>query len=596
MTIIKTHKYLNRVSVTILFLVFIPAIILAFFIWHRAYKELKNSNEVYYDQVIHSFAGDFEDRLSVLQEHAISIVADSKQVKSVFHEGLKNAQAHPFWYYRAVLEMQELYPQNHASFCGVYYYGTDRLVSSSGAYPSRYFLYSLDIRDPNHKAWAFFSEEKYVPGSWIFSSTYTEPEKNAYVLAGYCTELGKNRDKVMIYYALSRDDYAQLQTVVYEQSGINFRILDSGREDVLMFIGSSASDGTAYRCGSKLLPLTYEIRVTDNALAVNTGIFYKDTWVILIILTVILAVTCAASVIIVYRPVFNITTELGKPDPKTDEFGSIRNAMGERNAKIMEQENLILDLLLKHLIHGVPISQKVMSRLGVDQHMDHYCVFLLDGYVLPASESEKLAEKVERTLSARLFCTDWQGETKSILILFQQGQDSAEAEALLRDWLLCHGREECCLIPGSTVSKLDDIRDSFLFCLERLNAKAQNASTVKEEISSLADRDKQQSQLEKQILEYLETCFRDPDLSQVKVADTFRISTYTLSRLFKNQVGIGFAEYVNSRRLEYAKDLLLTTSLSIREISQQSGYASESYFGRIFKATYGTSPSAFREQ
>ena len=112
----------------------------------------------------------------------------------------------------------------------------------------------------------------------------------------------------------------------------------------------------------------------------------------------------------------------------------------------------------------------------------------------------------------------------------------------------------------------------------------------------MADREKQQKDLEKKILEHLEVSFRDPDLSQVKVADLFQISTYTLSRLFKNQVGIGFAEYVNSKRLEYARDLLLTTTLSIREVALQSGYASESYFGRLFKATYGTSPSAFREQ
>jgi len=592
----KTRRYLNRVTVTILFLVFIPAIILSVFIWRRAYKELENSNEVYYDQVVHSFAGDFEDRISVLQEHALSIVLDSKQSKSVFHEGLKSAGEHPFWYYRAVVDMKELYPQLHASYCGIYYYDTDWQVGAGSAFPSRYYLYGLDIRDPSHKAWSFFSEERYTPGSWIFSSTYTDPEKNAYVLAGYCTELGKDRDKVMIFYALSRDNYAQLQTVVYEHSGIHFLVLGSGEEDVLMSIGNSVSNSTAYRCSSKWLPLTYEIRVSDSSPAVNTGIFYKANWVTPIILTVILAVACVASVIIVYRPVFSLTAELGKPDCRTDEIGSIRNALGERNAKIMEQENLILDLLLKHLIHGVPISQKVMSRLGVDKSMDHYCVFVTDGYVLPASEVEKLSEKVETDLSARLFCTDWQGENKSILVLFQNGADISGVKTMLSQWLQFSAPAQCVLRTGTVVDSLDSIRDSFLFCLEESNAHTQGAKPIDEEIDSLADRDKQQKELEKQVLEYLETCFRDPGLSQVKVADTFKISTYTLSRLFKNQVGIGFAEYVNSKRLEYAKDLLLTTSCSIKEVAQKSGYASESYFGRIFKATYGSSPSAFREQ
>ena len=593
----KSRRYLNRVSVTILSLVFIPVILLAFFVWRRAYRELKISNEIYYDQLVSSFAGDFEDRLAALQEHAITIVLDSKLDKSIFHEGLKNVDVNAFWYYLAVHEMQDLYFHYNASNCGIYYYDTDRVVTASGSSPTKYFLASLDIRDPAHKAWEFFDPARYSPGTWIFGSTYTNADQNSHVLAGFCTELGKTKDKVMIFYALSRDDYAGLQTVVYEQSGINFLLRAKEQEDIYMFIGdSSVTDGIPYTCKSKSLPLTYEIQVADNSLAANTDAFYKDTWILQVVLAVLLAATCVISIAIVYRPVSNITAELGRTNRQTDEFGSIRNALGERNAKIMEQENLILDLLLKHLIHGVPISQKVMSRLGVDRSMDHYCVFVTDGYVLPASEVEKLSEKVETDLSARLFCTDWQGENKSILVLFQNGADISGVKTMLSQWLQFSAPAQCVLRTGTVVDSLDSIRDSFLFCLEESNAHTQGAKPINEEIDSLADREKQQKELEKQVLEYLETCFRDPGLSQVKVADTFKISTYTLSRLFKNQVGIGFAEYVNSKRLEYAKDLLLTTSCSIKEVAQQSGYASESYFGRIFKATYGSSPSAFREQ
>ena len=127
----KSRRYLNRVSVTILSLVFIPVILLAFFVWRRAYRELKISNEIYYDQLVSSFAGDFEDRLAALQEHAITIVLDSKLDKSIFHEGLKNVDVNAFWYYLAVHEMQDLYFHYNASNCGIYYYDTDRVVTAS---------------------------------------------------------------------------------------------------------------------------------------------------------------------------------------------------------------------------------------------------------------------------------------------------------------------------------------------------------------------------------------------------------------------------------------------------------------------------------
>lgn len=79
------------------------------------------------------------------------------------------------------------------------------------------------------------------------------------------------------------------------------------------------------------------------------------------------------------------------------------------------------------------------------------------------------------------------------------------------------------------------------------------------------------------------------------MADAFQISSYTLSRMFKSQVGIGFTEYVNAKRLDYAKELLLTTSYSIREISILSGFGNDNYFSRIFKASTGVSPTRFRE-
>ena len=226
--------------------------------------------------------------------------------------------------------------------------------------------------------------------------------------------------------------------------------------------------------------------------------------------------------------------------------------------------------------------------------MDHYCVFLLSGYLPTASETERLAEQIEQNAPARLFCTDLQGGSPRIFILFLRGGDVGPVAAQLERWLRERGGEEALLVQGTVTEEMDGIRGSFLSSMEKLKEL---------QLRSLRDADEStvlpaapQEPLEKQILNYLDLHFREPELSQGQVADAFRISTYTLSRLFKNQVGIGFAEYVNTRRLEYAKILLQTTALPIKEIAAQCGYASESYFGRIFKATFGVSPSAFKDR
>lgn len=593
----KRKRYLNRVALCIVCLVLVPLICLSLVIWHNAAKELKKNSRIYYEQVVSSFAADFEERMSALQEHAISIILDSKKDKSIFHQGLERAQDHPYWYYQAVLEMQDLYHHYDAVNCGVYYYDLDRSVTVGGTTSAQFFLFVTGIRDPEHSAWEFFDEANYRPDSWIFRSTITDLEKNAHLLAGYCSELGKNKDRVIIFYSLSRDDYAGLQSVVFQKSGINFYIRDASGENTLMFIGDSEmTEGEVYRVKSRKLPLTYEIQVSENYLKNNLHMFDREARVSLWVLGSILVLTCCASIFIVYRPVSDITAELGTPESVMDEFGNIRYVLNERNSVILEQKNLILELLLKHLIHGVPLSPEDMGRLGIARNMNRYCVLMVSGYVPSASEAEQLAEQAEKRFAAQLFCTDWQARAKSIFILFFPGEDVApivrEMDRSLRTW----GGDAVTLIQGTVADKLDGIRDSFLSCLAQHDAREESSGSIGEDIGTLEDRDTQQKLLEKKILDYLERHFRDPELSQLKVADTFRVSIYTLSRLFKNRVGIGFAEYVNTRRLEYARDLLLTTSLSVKEIAVQSGYTSESYFGRIFKATYGLSPTAFRNQ
>jgi len=99
-----------------------------------------------------------------------------------------------------------------------------------------------------------------------------------------------------------------------------------------------------------------------------------------------------------------------------------------------------------------------------------------------------------------------------------------------------------------------------------------------------------------EILAYLECNFRDANLSQTEVADLFGISNYTLSRLFKNKVGIGFSEYLSAKRIECASTLLLTTEYSVSEVAAMSGFSSINYFSKTFKAYVGVTPNQYRNQ
>lgn len=81
-----------------------------------------------------------------------------------------------------------------------------------------------------------------------------------------------------------------------------------------------------------------------------------------------------------------------------------------------------------------------------------------------------------------------------------------------------------------------------------------------------------------------------------------KISTYTgltpayFSRFFKEAYGIPFTKYLSSLRLEYAKNDLLSTNLSILNISEKNGFANYQLFLQSFKQMYGCTPITYRKK
>ena len=71
---------------------------------------------------------------------------------------------------------------------------------------------------------------------------------------------------------------------------------------------------------------------------------------------------------------------------------------------------------------------------------------------------------------------------------------------------------------------------------------------------------------------------------------------YQLQISFEKVEGIGIFEYIQKRRMEYSKNLLITTNKSILEISNEVGYKNPSKFSKIFKKYYGILPSKYRNK
>ncbi|WP_296971652.1 helix-turn-helix domain-containing protein [Tepidanaerobacter sp. EBM-38] len=127
--------------------------------------------------------------------------------------------------------------------------------------------------------------------------------------------------------------------------------------------------------------------------------------------------------------------------------------------------------------------------------------------------------------------------------------------------------------------------------LDLRNQMREVISGVIEEISQ--GRRHMNLQVFEEAIEYINDNF-DKDITLEDVSGYVHISPYHFSHELKKFTGMNFIEYLTKTRIKEAKKLLLTTDLSIGEISNQVGYDDPSYFGRVFKSMEGMPPSKFK--
>ena len=99
------------------------------------------------------------------------------------------------------------------------------------------------------------------------------------------------------------------------------------------------------------------------------------------------------------------------------------------------------------------------------------------------------------------------------------------------------------------------------------------------------------------VRQYISENFANPDLSLNHLSDEFQMNIKSLSRIFKEEFGENFVNYLMRTRIDHAKQLLVKApNESIQEIAQQSGYTHSISFIRVFKKLEGITPGDYRKE
>lgn len=106
---------------------------------------------------------------------------------------------------------------------------------------------------------------------------------------------------------------------------------------------------------------------------------------------------------------------------------------------------------------------------------------------------------------------------------------------------------------------------------------------------------KEDQLLIKSILKHIDDNFTDSELSLQFLSDALGYNSKYISRVFKDNMGITFSNYLTNIRIQNAVFLIDQGVTAIKNVALLSGYKDPFYFSKVFKTVIGISPKQYIE-
>lgn len=132
-------------------------------------------------------------------------------------------------------------------------------------------------------------------------------------------------------------------------------------------------------------------------------------------------------------------------------------------------------------------------------------------------------------------------------------------------------------------STLEELKENLLKLVNKINEFV------------LSKRNKVRDEFKEGIFKDILEGYTSHDLSLELLSQKYGYSLPYLSKMIKEETGMTFTKYIQELRLNYVKEKLVETDLSIKEIIFQAGYYDISNFSRKFKNITGVTPGQYRE-
>ena len=149
--------------------------------------------------------------------------------------------------------------------------------------------------------------------------------------------------------------------------------------------------------------------------------------------------------------------------------------------------------------------------------------------------------------------------------------------------------------PKEVDGKCGDI-NSVLGSLQTVDDAKRYMTAYMQEVLKIRDGSvsSRNRRLLQEAVAFIDGNYADEEMSLSVAAKAAGMSPNRFSTAFSQEMGMTFIEYLTRKRIESAKELLMTTDLRSSEIAYRVGYRDPHYFSATFKRIQGESPREYR--
>jgi AraC-like DNA-binding protein len=277
--------------------------------------------------------------------------------------------------------------------------------------------------------------------------------------------------------------------------------------------------------------------------------------------------------------------------------------------QIEQQQKIIYSSFVRTLLSNEYRDESAISSLsaiyGINFENPYFCVIVAQFSMNKGNNAEKPdISGITRFFDSstnRDFALYYVDIQQHFAIIVNYDCEVAEKQKVIGDFIksISHYCEEADMTWRYSRSDVYESSDKIYTCYHEALSKIKLNGSSLLGIDSIkqnrTDKNNNTDSSAFKIKSFIDNNYSNPILGLGYISEELGISTSYISRVFKEKYQVGAVEYINTIRIEHAKELIRQDDMNIKEIALKVGFSSDVSFIRVFKKYENITPGKYNE-